>query len=544
MALKKTVGSDGATVELDDLNGCDMVFLIGANPASNHPRLIHKLQALRERGGHVVVINPAREPGLVKFAVPKSAKSMIAGGTEIASIYLQPKIGSDIYLMKGIARAVLARRTYDGDFIKHNTHGFRRFATDLKDLEWEEIEEKTGLMRSEIQRVAKLYGQSQNTIFTWGMGVTHHEHGVQNVEYISNLALLRGMVGRRYAGLLPLRGHSNVQGIGTIGVKPVLPDEVLALMEDKYEFKVPVKRGLDTLACLERADRGKIDFALFMGGNLFSASPDTEWTRQALNKIKFKVFLTTTLNQGHVNGMESSASLVLPVAARDEEVQATTQESMFNYVRLSEGGISRYSDARPETDILVRIAKSAMPRSLVPFEEFRNHKTIRQAIASVLPEMAPLGAIDDTRHEFHIPGRVKHSPTFDTEDQKARFVTRTLEENTEKKKRPFTLTTVRSEGQFNTIVYEERDAYRDVQERWAILMNANDIERLKIHEGDRVIVKSNHGKMTGVKVYEFDLPVGNVMMYFPEANVLIGRERDIRSKTPAFKNVNVSIKPE
>jgi len=216
VGLSSTIGTGTATVELADIGGADFFFLIGANPASNHPRLIHQLKALRDRGGDVVVINPAKEPGLVKFAVPKSPKSMLIGGNYIASYYLQPKIGSDIVTLKGIAKAVLALSGEQSEFIDQFTQGFDEFKADIGSTSWKEICSETGLEQTEIEAVAKAYCQACNTIFAWGMGVTHHTHGCENVEYISNLALLRGMIGRPMAGLLPLRGHSNVQGIGTM----------------------------------------------------------------------------------------------------------------------------------------------------------------------------------------------------------------------------------------------------------------------------------------------------------------------------------------
>jgi len=221
--LATTIGKGTSTVELEDLSGADLIFVIGANPSSNHPRFIHMLKHCRDRGGDVIVINPAREPGLVRFAVPKSARSMLSGGTEIASDYLQPRIGTDIALLKGLAKAVLAMGAEDGGFRAQHAAGFEAFKADIEKLSWDEITGICGITRADIERGAARYAARQNVVFAWGMGMTHHLNGVENVEAIANLALLRGMIGRRYAGLLPLRGHSNVQGIGTIGVKPVLP---------------------------------------------------------------------------------------------------------------------------------------------------------------------------------------------------------------------------------------------------------------------------------------------------------------------------------
>src|SRR5690606_9108949 len=227
VGLHNVIGTGTATISLEDLGQSDLIFVIGANPASNHPRFVHQLKNCRERGGQVIVINPAKEPGLVRFAVPKSAKSMLSGGTWIASEYVQPNIGSDIALFKGIAKALLDIQQIDKNFIAQHTDNFQQFKQDIETLDWHSITTQCGITREKIVALADAYAKSERAIFAWGMGITHHQHGVENVEAIANLALLCGMLGKPAAGLLPLRGHSNVQGIGTVGVKPVLAEDVL-----------------------------------------------------------------------------------------------------------------------------------------------------------------------------------------------------------------------------------------------------------------------------------------------------------------------------
>lgn len=540
VGLDNTIGTGTSTVELSDLNGCDTIFVIGANPASNHPRFIYKLKACRDRGGRVVIINPAREPGLIRFALPKSPKSLIAGGSEIATDYVQPKIGGDIALLKGICKSVLEQCAEDREFIVQHTTGFEAFLADITLTTWSAIEASSGIEKKQIHSLGRLYAKSKNAVFAWGMGVTHHQHGVDNVEMIAALALLRGMIGRPFAGLLPLRGHSNVQGIGTIGVKPVLAKEVFQKIELAYGVQLPTGKGMDTLACLEAADRGELDAALLMGGNLFGASPDRNWTEQALNKIGFKLYLTTTLNRGHIRGFDCSEALVLPVLARDEETQSTTQESMFSYVRLSDGGIDRLAGPHSEVAVLCDLADGLLPNSPVDFGAFRAHKKIREAIAVTVPGMEALADIDTTKQEFHVGGRLLHAPVFNTANGKARFSSHEIPDPNEAGY-PFLLTSVRSEGQFNTIIYEEFDSYRNTSSRWTVLMNEKDMQALTLRKGDRLTLASAHGEMRQVAVQAFDLPAGNMMAYFPEANVLIGRRRDPKSLTPAFKSVPVRI---
>lgn len=532
VGLETTIGTGTATVELADLGLCDFVLIIGANPSSNHPRLIHQLKAVRERGGQVIFVNPAKEPGLVKFAVPKSPRSMLAGGTEIASDYLQPRIGGDIALLKGLAKAVLALGAEDRAFIGAHATGFEDFKVEIEAQDWAGIVRCSGVPRADIERVAAAYARAENAVFAWGMGVTHHVHGCDTVEYIANLALLRGQIGRPGAGLLPLRGHSNVQGIGTIGVKPILAKEILEAMEVAFGIVLPKEKGYDTMAAMKAAERGEIDAAILMGGNLLDANPQAEWARTALERIGFRLCLTTTINRSHIDGNDGSECLILPVTARDEEWEPTTQESMFNYVRLSDGGITRLETVRPEVVILADLAERLLPDSPIDWRTFAKHKTIREAIARIVPGMEALADIDVAKREFHIAGRILHAPRFSTPDGKAHFVTRATPEPHAS---PLTLTTVRSEGQFNTIVYERTDSYRGGADRWAVMMAPGDIAKHGLADGGIADLVSANGRMEGVTVKAFDLAAGSVMAYYPEANVLTGTAVDPRSKTPSFK---------
>ena len=543
VGLHNVIGTGTATVSLEDVGNCDCIFVIGANPSSNHPRFVHQLKNCRERGGQVIVINPAKEPGLVRFAVPKSAKSMLSGGTWIASEYVQPKIGSDLALLKGIAKALLEAQHIDEQFIAQHTDNFLVFKQDIDNTSWQTITTHCGIDQEIIQHLAQAYAKAERAIFAWGMGITHHLHGVENVEAIANLALLRGMLGKPAAGLLPLRGHSNVQGIGTVGVKPILAEDVLLQLEKHTGAQLPRSAGMDTLACLTAAHEGKIDAALIMGGNLFAATPNSHWAQQALDKIPFKVYLTTTLNLGHVTGMETSEALILPVTARDEEWQPTTQESMFNYVRLSDGGINRLHNVKPEVEILCELGKRLLPECPLDFNQLKQHDSIRAAIAATIPGLSELKDIAHTKQEFTIQNRLLSTPEFATKNGKAQFQTNVLPETITNNDFPFVLASIRSEGQFNSIIYEETDSYRGTNTRWSVLMNKEDIQALGVAAGDAVTLRSAQGEMNAVTVFAFDVPRGNVLAYYPEANVLIATTHDPRSKTPAFKSVPVQVTP-
>ena len=536
------LGSGTATVQLEDLKASDMIFVIGANPSSNHPRFLTELMHCRKRGGKVVVINPAKEPGLVRFSIPSSVSSMLAGGTTIASAYLQPDIGGDIALMKGIAKVVLERHAEDKAFLRNHTNGFERFTKDIEVSSWPDIEERSGVAKAEIEEVADWYCKARNVVFSWAMGITHHIHGVDNVESIVNLALLRGMVGKPNAGLLPLRGHSNVQGVGSMGVSPQLKQNVFDALQEKLGIALPKSPGWDTMACIQAAHKNKVDLAFMLGGNLYASNPDQHYVEKALDNIPYKIFLSTTINQGHLFGSTGEA-IILPVAARDEEKQSTTQESMFNFVRLSDGGIVRLDNVRSETEVITDIAIGVLEEKQLSFKKFKDHQNIRTAIAETIPGFEKIKSLGETREEFQIEGRTYHAPIFKTVDGKAnmKIVSIPYEPGRSLGSNQFRLMSVRSEGQFNSIVYEEDDAWRGQQERRVVLMNPEDIVSLGLRENDLVSLKSETGIMQNVKVRSFAIKRGNVLGYYPETNVLISTETDKRSLTPSFKNTIVKI---
>lgn len=536
------LGSGTATIQLEDLKASDMIFVIGANPSSNHPRFLTELMHCRKRGGKVIIVNPSKEPGLVRFVIPSSVSSMLGGGSTIASAYLQPNIGGDIALMKGIAKVVLEKHDEDKDFLSDHTNGYDSFKRDIEGTSWTEIEKGSGIGRAEIEEVANWYCEAKNVVFTWAMGITHHVHGVDNVESIVNLALLRGMVGRPHAGLLPLRGHSNVQGIGSMGVSPQLKQNVFDAIQNKLGITLPTSSGWDTMSCIKAAYENKVDLAFILGGNLYGSNPDQHYTEKALDNISFKVFLSTTLNQGHVFGSGGEV-IILPVAARDEERQSTTQESMFNFVRLSDGGIVRLNNVRSETEIITDIAIDVLGEKQISFKNFKDHKNIRAAIAATIPGFEKIKSLGETKEEFQIDGRTLHEPLFKTLDAKATMKVVPIPplQTLSPEKRQFRLMSVRSEGQFNSIVYDEQDVWRGQEERWVVLMNPEDMRSLGLHENDFVSLKSETGVMKNVKVRSFDIKRGNVVGYYPETNVLISKETDQRSLTPSFKNTFIEI---
>ena len=412
----------------------------------------------------------------------------------------------------------------------------------LANTSWNEIQQKCGIDEKTIRELAEVYARSEGTVFSWTMGITHHTHGVENVQAITNLALLRGMIGRKGAGVMPIRGHSNVQGIGSVGVTPKLKDELFNNLTKKFGVKLPTTKGRDTLDCMEAASRGELKFGLCLGGNLYGSNPDAQFSDEALAELDMLVMLNTTMNTGHGRGL-AKTTIVLPVLARDEEPEPTTQESMFNYVRLSDGGPRRLPGPRSEVSIIAEIGRRVLGNSTpVDWEQMQQSNTIRHWISKVVPGYEEIETIEKTGKEFQVGGRTYHTPRFNTPDGRAKLFTHKLPDLTQLAENQLRMMTVRSEGQFNTVVYEDYDLYRNQDRRDVILINPQDMERMGLSNDQLVTVSSETGRMHNILARSFDeIRDGNAMMYYPESNVLVPRTVDPQSRTPMFKNILVSI---
>jgi len=542
VGLTGSLGTGTATMELEGLGHCDLFFLIGANPSSNHPRLLTKLKNIRKRGGKVIVINPVVEKGLVEFRVPSDPISMLFG-SKIASDYVQVRPGGDLAFFNGLAKMLLEEGADDQLFIAAATEGYDDFKTSLESLDWKDIETGSGITKKEIKSMGRQYIEAENVVFSWCMGITHHPHGTATIQSIVNVALLRGMVGKKFAGLLPIRGHSNVQGMGSMAVTPTLKKAVFNRMTDEG-VSVPATKGYDTLACIQAAQNSDIDFAFCLGGNLYGSNPDSSATADAFSKIDTVVYASTALNTGHALGT-GKETIILPVLARDEEKQSTTQESMFNFVRLSDGGIDRHQNLRSEVEVISEIASRVLGNDkLFNWNELEDHNSIRKIISRIIPGFESMDSIGESKTEFHIPGRILNRPVFPTESNKAKFLYHPVPNLDELKENEFQLLSVRSEGQFNTVVYEEKDLYRNQDRRDVVLMNNDDMSQMGFSENDSVSVRSKTGVMNHILVRPFDIKKGAVLMYYPEVNSLISQSVDPLSRTPGFKSTTVIIQAD
>jgi molybdopterin-dependent oxidoreductase alpha subunit len=531
VALTSVTGTGTATVVLDDLDQCDVLFLIGCNPASNHPRLLKTLIKMRRRGGKVIVINPLLEKGLCNFRVPSDWRSLLFG-SKISDVYVQPHIGGDTYLLLGIIKWLLENSGINETFIQRHVDNFEEVVAQATETDWSEIVTQSGVDEETIAKVAAIYNKSSNAIFCWAMGITHVKGGVDCVRMIANTAMARGMIGKKGAGLLPLRGHSNVQGMGTVGVVPKLKGAMATAIEKQLGVTLPTSSGFDTMSGIKAAQNGEVDFALCLGGNLVGSNPDTRFAMESMAKISRVSYLSTTLNQGHCIG-RGRETIILPVLARDEESQITTQESMFNFVRRSSGGEARHEGPRSEVDVIIDLVKESV--GVIDWDTYRDHNAIRELLARCIEGFDP-----DEEHQ--IKGRTFHSPTFATKSGRAKAHRVKLLETKRADQDNLRLMTIRSEGQFNTVVYEEEDVYRGQTRRDIVMMHREDITSRGLKENDLVTVLGPSGEIH-VIVRCMDIAKGNCAMYFPEVNIILSNVVDAESLTPFFKGELVNVIP-
>jgi molybdopterin-dependent oxidoreductase alpha subunit len=558
--LKRTIGLGKGTVQLEDFEKADAIFVVGQNPGTNHPRMLLTLQEARRRGAEIVCINPLRETGLEAFINPQEPLATLRGrATPLATLYLQPKVGSDVAVLAGIMKHVLDEerlapgRILDHSFIRTHTLGFDDLREDLARTPWSAIVEQTGLREEEIRAAGDVYVRSGATILCWAMGLTQHENAVDNVIACSNLLLLRGNIGRSGAGPCPIRGHSNVQGDRTVGITTRPAPEFLDRLGRAFGFVPPREEGLDVVAAIGAMEEGRIHFFMAMGGNFHSASPDTERTALALSGIPFTVHVTTKLNRTHlVAGQET---LILPCLGRTEtDVQAggeqfVTVEDSMSCVHLSRGRLEPASpQLRSEPAIVAGIARALWPEQEAHWAEMAgDYDRIRDRIAQVLPAFERYNERVREPAGFVLPHPAA-SRVWDTESGKAAFETVPLPD-IRLAEGELRLFTIRSHDQYNTTIYGMDDRYRGIRgTRRVVFVHAADLDERGLEDGALVDLVNAAGGRERVapsfRVVAYDVPRGCAAAYFPETNVLVPLESVARgSRTPSSKMVPVTLRP-
>lgn len=555
-ALNASVGVGKGTVSLRDLETAETILVIGQNPGTNHPRMLSSLQRAVEAGAEVIAVNPMKEAGLTGFMHPQQVKGVLGMATPLARQFLQVRANGDQALLKALAKTILAENLHDRDFIAAHTQGFEAYAEHLAGLDWAELERVSGIARAELERAARRCASGSRQLITcWAMGLTQHKNAVATIQEVVNLHLLLGAIGRPGAGLCPVRGHSNVQGDRTMGVFEKMPEAFLASLDREFGFTAPRRHGYDTVAAIHAMHEGRAKVFFALGGNFLQATPDTEYTADALRRCRLTVHVSTKLNRSHV--VTGRTALILPCLGRSERdlnadgvEQFLTVENSMSVVHASRG---RLAPASPhllsEPVIVARLAAATLAgRSTVPWLELAaDYDRIRARIERVVPGFENFNERVRQPGGFVLPNSAREL-RWETVTGRANFFTHALA-CVQPEKDELVLQTFRSHDQFNTTVYGLNDRYRGIgNERRVVFLNPQDMKARGISPLQPVDMTAEHGGRSRVArrflAVPYDLPAGSCAAYFPEANVLVPIDSyaDV-SLTPASKSVRIRVSP-
>ena len=573
VALPASIGQGVGTVDLGDFAKSDCIMFFGQNPGSNSPRMLHPLQEASRRGVPIITYNPLRERGLERFVNPQSPTEMLTGReTRISSQYHQVKAGGDLAALAGICKAVLAMHdeataaggpaVLDEAFIAENTRGFETFADWLRGQDWDELERRSGLHRADMEATALVYGRSRRVIGIYGMGLTQHQAGVETVQMLVNLLLMRGNIGRDGAGICPVRGHSNVQGQRTMGIteKPELFP--LDRLGEQFNFEPPREAGYNTVEACEAVLRDEVRAFIMMGGNFVRAIPDHGQMEPAWRRIRLTVNVITKLNRSAL--LPGEISYILPVIGRleiDETAAGQQMLSMEDTSACVHGNRGLRKPASPhlisEIRLICEIAlKLFDPNPRVRWADYVvDYAEIRKEVGKTLPD----SFWDYERRMWEPGGFQRDLPAkrreWRTDTGRANFVTpKGLDEDLDMPDvghDVLRLMTLRSNDQFNTTVYGYDDRFRGINNtRKVVLMNRSDIDRMGLKVGQAVTLRTvaNDGvdrRLPGMLVVAYNVPIGCIGGYYPECNVLLPIwHYAVGSKTPAAKTIPVTVHAE
>jgi len=545
--LKQSIGFAATTCSYKDLIGSDLVVFLGSDAANNQPVMMKYLHLARKQGTRIAVVNPFREPGMERYWVPSSVDSALAG-TTIADRFFSIRVGGDIAFLNGVMKYLIAEDAVDRGFAANHTEGWEALEAALAGQSFEELERCSGASRESMHEFARLYAGARTAIFVWSMGITMHRHGVQNVKAVANLALARGMVGRPRTGLMPIRGHSGVQGGAEMGCVPnVFPggapvdEEGARELEALWGFPVPSWRGRFAAEMVDAAAAGELDALYCVGSNLFGVLPDRDYVRGALERIPLRVHHDIVLNP-QMLVEPADTVLVLPATTRYEMAGGNTETSTERRVIFNpEIPGPRVAEARDEWRVLVELAQRVRPEAAGP-PAFASTAAIREEIARVIPLYDGIQRLSRKGDQFQWGGeRLAEGGRFGLTGGRARF---TVVEPPQRDDPPgsFRLSTRRGK-QFNSMVFTERDMLTG-NGRDAVVLAAEDMTRLGLAEGDRVTVRSSTGELAG-RARAGALHPGTVMLHWPEANVLIPRGvSDPECGIPAYRDAAVQVVPD
>ena len=563
-ALTDSIGIGKGSVTVTDIETADLIVIAGQNPGTNHPRMLSVLAKAKGNGAKIIAVNPLPEAGLIRFKDPQTVRGVLGGGVPLADEFVQIRLGGDMALFRGVARLLLEAddrapgTVVDRDFIAAHCLGFEEYAGQARAVSLDTVVEASGISRDQLERVAAMMAASQRTIVCWAMGLTQHTHAVASIAEITNVLLLRGMMGKPGAGVCPVRGHSNVQGDRTMGIWEQMPESFHAALDDRFGIRTPRRHGLDTVDAIRAMRDGRASVFIGMGGNFAAATPDTEVTEAALRNCALTVQVSTKLNRSHL--VHGRTAVILPTLGRTDRdmtggrKQVVSVEDSMSMVHLSRGGLEPPSEQlRSEVDIICQLARAVLGADHpVAWERFAaDYDAIRDDIAAVVPGCDDYNRRVRQPDGFQLPHPPRDSREFPTTTGKANFAVNPLTWVAVPPGR-LVLQTLRSHDQYNTTIYGLDDRYRGVKGgRRVVFVNANDIAAFGLSAGDRVDLVSEFTGPDGVLqerraddflLVAYSTPPGNAAAYYPETNPLVALDHvAARSNTPVSKAVVIRL---
>ncbi len=544
VALKSALGVAATTCSYKDWIGSDLLVFIGSNVANNQPVTVKYLYYTKKADTKVVVINNYREPGMERYWVPLIPESALFG-TKFASSFFLVNVGGDIAFINGTLKHMIANNWLDRSFIEQHTTGFESLSSTLDAQTWEELERISGATRDEMYAFAKMVGEAKTAVFVWSMGITQHEFGEDNVKAIINLALTKGFVGREGCGLMPIRGHSGVQGGAEMGAyataypggKPITPENAAELSK-VWGFEVPSSQGMSATEMIDCAYEGQLDVLFSIGGNFLEILPDGEYVESALERVPLRVHVDIVLSSQML--VEPADTVVLlPATTRYEVPGGVTSTSTERRIIFSpEIPGRRIGEARSEWEVMMEIARRVQP-DIADKLHFDGTPAIREEIAKVVPFYDGIQHFNQAGDQLQYGGpHLCQDWNFPTPDGKAHFTSVSLP-LMELPEGTFLLTTRRGK-QFNSMIQENKDSITGAV-REAILMSSYDANKLGLKDGEAVILKNKSGEYRG-RIYIAPILPRNLQVHWPEGNVLLDRCR--RSQVSGIPDYNAIVNLE
>ncbi len=542
VAMKQTIGVSASTCSYSDWIGTDLVVFFGSNPANDQPVSTKYLHLAKKRGTKIALVNPYLEPGMKRYWVPSEAGSALFG-TNLADHWFPVAQGGDIALLYGVIKRLVESDKVNRDFVGAHTNGFDELEARAGKLSWEVLEKGAGLPQASIAELADLIGNARSAVFVWSMGITQHTCGGDAVQMILNVALARGFLGREFCGVMPIRGHSSVQGGAEMGAyataypggRPITPANAAALSA-QYGFPVPDKPGLTTTEMVEAAARGELDVFYMLGGNFLRTLPEPDYVRAALKKVPLRIHQDIIVtDQMFIEPGE--AVLLLPGKTRYEQDDGGTETSTERRVMFTPEIPRQVGEARAEWKILFEVAAAAFPERAATLRGVTG-QMLREEIARVVPFYDGVQHLRTTGDAFQYGGRqLCGDGVCPTPDGRAQF--RAVELPTVHPADGTFYVSTRRGKQFNTLIYADIDPLNGAP-REAVLMSDTDASRLHLKQGDPIALVNDLGRYEGT-VFLAPLATGNLQIHWPEGNVIVPRGRvDALSGVPDY-NTRVRV---